>query len=139
MDGQTDLLGFPLWLRITHFINLFCILLLMRSGIQILADHPKLYWNDASIDGSEWVKFGKKRMPKDRLWTSMDEAEHVNSVIAIPGGHHNLGTGRRWHLLTVIVWVVNGLSYGALLLPRDSGDVSFPPIGRSSPQRGTAL
>ncbi|MGD9729261.1 MAG: molybdopterin-dependent oxidoreductase [Nitrospiraceae bacterium] len=115
MDGQPDVLGFPLWLRINHFINLFCMFLLMRSGIQILADHPKLYWNDDSVDGSEWMKFGKKRMPKDRLWTSMDEAEHVNSIIALPGGHHNLGTGRRWHLLTVIVWVLNGLSYVALL------------------------
>jgi hypothetical protein len=85
MDGQTDLLGFPLWLRANHFINLFCISLLMRSGVQILADHPKLYWNDDSTDGSEWIKFGQKRMPKDRLWTSMDEAEHVNSIIALPG------------------------------------------------------
>ena len=115
MDDQTTLLGFPLWLRVNHFINLFCIFLLMRSGVQILADHPKLYWNDDSADGSEWIKFGKKRMPKDRLWTSMDEAEHVNSIIALPGGHHNLGSGRRWHLLTVIVWIVNGLSYVGFL------------------------
>ncbi|HEV2174347.1 MAG TPA: hypothetical protein VGR71_12305 [Nitrospira sp.] len=50
-------------------------------------------------------------MPKDRLWTSMDEAEEVNSIIALPGGHHNLGTGRRWHFLTVLLWVVNGLTY----------------------------
>ncbi|WHZ21768.1 MAG: hypothetical protein OJF47_000880 [Nitrospira sp.] len=37
MDQET--LGFPFWLRIRHFINLFCIFLLMRSGGQILADH----------------------------------------------------------------------------------------------------
>ena len=78
-----ELLGFPLWLRINHFINLFCIFVLMRSGVQILADHPKLYWNDAAMPGSEWVKFGKKVMPKDRLWTSMDEAEHINSLVAL--------------------------------------------------------
>ena len=41
-----DTLGFPLWLRINHLINLFCIFVLMRSGVQILSDHPKLYWND---------------------------------------------------------------------------------------------
>lgn len=45
----------------------------------------------------------------------MDEAEEVNSIIALPGGHHNLGTGRRWHLLTVLLWVVNGLTYVTLL------------------------
>jgi len=108
-------LDFPFWLRVNHFINLFCIFLLMRSGIQILADHPKLYWNDHTTPGSEWIKFGKKVMPQDRLWTSMDEAEEVNSIIALPGGHHNLGTGRRWHLLTVLLWVVNGLTYVTLL------------------------
>ena len=63
-------LGFPLWLRINHFLNLFCIFLLMRSGVQILSDHPKLYWNDDTTPGSEWLKFGRKQMPKDRLWTS---------------------------------------------------------------------
>lgn len=110
-----DELGFPFWLRAAHFINLFCIFLLIRSGIQILADHPKLYWNDHARDGTEWIKFGKKIMPKDRLWTSMDEAENVNSIIALPGGHHNLGAGRRWHFLTILVWVANGIIYVTLL------------------------
>jgi methionine sulfoxide reductase catalytic subunit len=55
MDGS-----FPLWLRANHFINLFCMFLLIRSGIQILADHPKLYWNDHSTPGSEWIKFGEE-------------------------------------------------------------------------------
>lgn len=110
-----DELGFPFWLRAAHFINLFCMFLLIRSGIQILADHPKLYWNDHAKDGSEWVKFGHKIMPKDRLWTSMDEAETVNSIIALPGGHHNLGAGRRWHFLTILVWIANGIAYVTLL------------------------
>jgi methionine sulfoxide reductase catalytic subunit len=110
-----ELLGFPLWLRINHFINLFCIFVLMRSGVQILADHPKLYWNDDTTPGSEWIKFGKKVMPTDRLWTSMDEAEHINSIVALPGGHHNLGASRNWHFLIVPVWVLNGLSYVTLL------------------------
>jgi DMSO/TMAO reductase YedYZ molybdopterin-dependent catalytic subunit len=108
-------LGFPLWLRINHFLNLFCIFLLMRSGVQILSDHPKLYWNDDTTPGSEWLKFGHKQMPKDRLWTSMDEAEHVNSVIALPGGHHHLGAGRNWHFLIVPLWILNGAFYVTLL------------------------
>lgn len=110
-----DELGFPIWLRINHFINLFCIFFLMRSGLQILADHPKLYWNDHCRPGSEWVKFGKKKMPTNRLFTSMDEAEDVSPVFAIPGGHHNLGAGRNWHFLIVPLWILNGLSYVGLL------------------------
>src|SRR5499427_3222602 len=35
-------LGFPLWLRILHFLNLLLMLLIIRAGWQILADHPRL-------------------------------------------------------------------------------------------------
>ena len=45
----------------------------------------------------------------------MDEAEHINSIVALPGGHHNLGASRNWHFLIVPVWVLNGLSYVTLL------------------------
>ena len=34
--------GFPLWLRICHWLNLFLMLFMIRSGIQILADHPRI-------------------------------------------------------------------------------------------------
>src|SRR5215467_6617553 len=37
--------GFPLWMRCMHFFNLFLMFLIIRAGIQILADHPRLYWN----------------------------------------------------------------------------------------------
>jgi Prokaryotic cytochrome b561. len=108
MDLDTADLGFPIWLRINHFINLLCIFFLMRSGLQILADHPKLYWNNHCRPGSEWIKFGKKKMPTNRLFTSMDEAEEISPVFAIPGGHHNLGAGRNWHFLIVPLWILMG-------------------------------
>jgi DMSO/TMAO reductase YedYZ molybdopterin-dependent catalytic subunit/thiosulfate reductase cytochrome b subunit len=54
-------------------------------------------------------------MPNNRLFTSMDEAEDVSPVFAIPGGHHNLGAGRNWHFLIVPLWVLNGLTYVGLL------------------------
>ncbi len=48
---------FPAWIRITHFINfiinIIFISFLIRSGIEILGTHPKLYWNDDSRPGSE--------------------------------------------------------------------------------------
>lgn len=111
-----DYSNFPIWLRATHWINALLTIFLIRSGIQILADHPKLYWNDDSTPGSEWIKFGKKIMPKDRLWTSRDEEEDVNHVIALPGGRHNLGSGRRWHFLAAFTWVINGAAYMILTL-----------------------
>ena len=50
-------LGFPLWIRLTHFFNILFLSLLIRSGIEILGGHPMLYWNDHSTPGSEWVRF----------------------------------------------------------------------------------
>lgn len=34
---------FPVWLRLTHFVNFFFLLLLVRSRLSILMDHPRLY------------------------------------------------------------------------------------------------
>src|SRR6185437_9414436 len=38
--------GFPLWVRYCHFLNFFFVMLLIRSGLSILMDHPRLYFND---------------------------------------------------------------------------------------------
>jgi hypothetical protein len=44
---------FPLWIRLTHFFNFLFITLLIRSGIEIIGAHPKFYWNDDCLPGSE--------------------------------------------------------------------------------------
>ncbi len=84
---------------------------LIRSGIQILFDHPKLYWTDNTTDDNYWLRFGKKIMPKNKLWTSLDEAEAPPAKIALPGGTHNLGSGRHWHFSAGILWVATGAVY----------------------------
>lgn len=104
----------PLLIILTHLINLFCLVLLIRSGIQILYDHPKLYWTDHTTDDNHWLRFGKKIMPKDKLWTSLDEAEDPGKL-ALPGGNHNLGAARHWHFTTAIIWVITGLIYVTFL------------------------
>ena len=38
--------GFPLGIRLTHAFNIVFLTLLIRSGIEILAGHPMLYFND---------------------------------------------------------------------------------------------
>lgn len=95
---------------ILHLVNLFCLIILIRSGVQILFDHPKLYWTDDTEDDNHWLRFGKKIMPKDKLWTSLDEAEDPGKL-ALPGGTHNLGSARHWHFTTAIIWVVSGVAY----------------------------
>ena len=105
---------FPSWIRFAHFINVIFITLLIRSGIEILSALPKLYWSDNAKPGTEWIKFTRKKIPKDRLWISLEEEESFSSWIALPG-HKNLGLGRHWHFFSVIFWIANGAAYYILL------------------------
>lgn len=113
-------LGYPHWLSITHFINFLFLSLLVRSGIQILAQHPRLYFNDHCTPGSDWLKFTKNKVPTDKYWTSMDEAIPVSPWIALPGGRDSLGLGRHWHFFCVIFWILNGLTYVTFLFATDN-------------------
>lgn len=107
-------LGFPLWIRLTHFFNILFLSLLIRSGIEILGGHPMLYWNDHATPGSEWVRFTRKRMPAGEPWTAEDEKQAYSPVIALPGRDH-LGLGRYWHFAALGGWVLTGVVYVSLL------------------------
>lgn len=101
----------PLLIVITHFINLFCIILLIRSGLHILADHPMLYWTDHTKEKNYWIKFGKKKMPKDKLWTAHDEALVSNHLTLPGGGHKEFGMARNWHFIAGMIWIITGAVY----------------------------
>lgn len=107
-------LGFPIWLRASHYINILFLGLLIRSGLQILGAHPRLYWNNGCRPESNWLHFTRQRVPKNELWTSMDEEVPVTPLLALPG-RDNLGLGRHWHFFSVIFWILNGLIYVVLL------------------------
>lgn len=108
-------LGFPLWIRLTHFFDILFLSLLIRSGIEILGAHPMLYWNDDCTPGSEWVRFTRKRMPSNELWTAEDEKQPYSPLVALPGRDH-LGLGRYWHFAALVGWIVTGALYVLLLL-----------------------
>jgi methionine sulfoxide reductase catalytic subunit len=107
-------LDFPLWLRAAHFLNFLFLSILVRSGLEILSAHPRLYWNDDCTPGSEWLKLTKKQRPTNRLWTASDEESSFPSIIALPG-HENLGLGRHWHFLADCGWLLTGLVYVMML------------------------
>jgi thiosulfate reductase cytochrome b subunit len=108
MDAE----GMPLVIVITHFLNLFCVILLIRSGLHILADHPMLYWTDHTRRDNYWIKFGKKKMPKNKLWTAHDEAEVSSHVYTLPGGGHSeFGMARNWHFAAAFIWILTGAVY----------------------------
>ncbi|HET7559372.1 MAG TPA: molybdopterin-dependent oxidoreductase, partial [Limnochordia bacterium] len=131
-------LGFPLWIRLAHFFNILFITLLMRSGIEIISAHPMFYWNDHCVPGREWLKFSRKRMPKDKLWTAEDEKVPYNSWIALPG-RDNLGLGRYWHFLSAAGWLLVGLLYVVLLFTSPEWRRLIPTSWAIVPQAWSAL
>ena len=106
--------GFPWWLRWQHFLNLFFIIFIIRSGIQILADHPRLYWNIHCTPGTEWFRF-QHEVPSDRLWTAKDDAVTIPGWLGIPGLRHSIGLARWWHFSFDLFWVINGVAFYVLL------------------------
>jgi sulfoxide reductase catalytic subunit YedY len=107
--------GFPAWLRVTHYVNFLFLVLLVRSGLQILMDHPRLYWNVHCTPGTEWARFTPVEVPKDRVWTAKDDSRYLSPWIGLPGYRHTIGMARHWHFLSVLFWVSNGVVFVVLL------------------------
>jgi sulfoxide reductase catalytic subunit YedY len=57
--------GFPWWLQLQHFLKMLFMVFIIRAGIQILADFPRLNWSRDCTPGTEWFRF-QHAVPKDR-------------------------------------------------------------------------
>jgi DMSO/TMAO reductase YedYZ molybdopterin-dependent catalytic subunit/thiosulfate reductase cytochrome b subunit len=110
--------GFPWWLQLQHFLNMLFMLFIIRAGLQILADHPRLYWGRDCTPGSDWFLF-QVPVPKGGLWTAKDDSVTLPKWLGIPGLRHTLGLARWWHFAINLLWLVNGVAFYALLFSTD--------------------
>ena len=110
--------GFPWWLQLQHFANMFFMLFIIRAGLQILADHPRLYWRRDCTPGSDWFRF-QKPVPQGRIWTSKDDSVTLPPWLGIPGVRHSIGLARWWHFSMNLLWVINGVIFYGLLFSTD--------------------
>lgn len=108
--------GFPGWLRLSHWVNFFFLTLIVRSGLSILADHARLYWNNGCAPHSEWLRFTPVKVPDGKIWTAKEDARYISPVLGLPGYRHTVGVARHWHFITVPFFVLNGVVFVALLL-----------------------
>ncbi len=106
--------GFPGWLRVLHFLNFFFMAFIIRAGVQILADHPRLYWKRDCTPGTEWFRF-QKAVPTGRIWTAKDDSVTIPSWLGIPGIRHSIGLARWWHFSVTLLWMINGIAFYVLL------------------------
>jgi DMSO/TMAO reductase YedYZ molybdopterin-dependent catalytic subunit/thiosulfate reductase cytochrome b subunit len=110
--------GFPWWLQVQHFANMLFMLFIIRAGLQILADHPRLYWKRDCTPGTDWFRF-QRPVPQGRIWTSKDDSVTIPSWLGIPGVRHSIGLARWWHFSINFLWVINGVIFYGLLFSTD--------------------
>jgi thiosulfate reductase cytochrome b subunit len=123
--------------RLTHWVNALCLLVLLMSGLQIFNAHPTLYLGSTSEphrailsmdaverEGGSYSGvttigshafdttgvLGLSQGPDGRL-----EARGFPQWITLPS-YRDLATGRRWHFFFAWLLVLNGLAYLAYAL-----------------------
>ena len=116
--------------RLTHWINVFAVLFLLMSGLQIFNAHPALYWGAKSHFADPWLWIGAQphaghTVGVTRLAGHDFVTEGVLGRSGRPGARviqafpawatvpswRDLATGRRWHFFFAWVLVLNGLAY----------------------------
>ncbi len=107
--------GFPVWVRYAHFFNFLFLTMLVRSGLSILMDHPRLYFNDGCTPDSEWIRFTPLKVPRDRVWTAKDDDRYISPIFALPGYRHTVGVARSWHFIDVYGFIITGLIFIPML------------------------
>lgn len=103
-DHLTAVYRHPLPVRIWHWLNVLCLMVLIPSGLQILNAHPALYWGNVSSFHSPWLVIG-----------SEGDAPAFPSWITLPPWR-DLGDGRSWHFFFAWIFVAIGSAYGIYVL-----------------------
>jgi thiosulfate reductase cytochrome b subunit len=119
--------------RLTHWVNVLVISLLLMSGLNIFNAHPRLYWGAAGADFDRpWLEMTAVRRPGAPpagevviagravtttgvfgVSTGADGRPLVQGVadfLTFPG-HRDLATARRWHFFLAWIFVANGALY----------------------------
>ncbi len=118
--------------RITHWVNVVALFILLLSGFQIFNAHPSLYWGERSDNGRavlamgvQTTASGERRGVTSIAGSAFDttgvfglsrnadgdlEALGFPSWATIPSSRW-LSMGRRWHLFFAWFFVVNGFLY----------------------------
>lgn len=112
--------------RVTHWINLVALTLLLMSGLQIFNAHPALYWGQDSTFAAPWAATrteaqggrtagvtkvgGLSFETTGVLGWSGGEARGFPTWATLPT-YRSLADGRRWHFFMAWVFTINGLIY----------------------------
>lgn len=117
--------------RITHWLNVMCLSVLLMTGLQIFNAHPRLYWGEygsfgdhALLEiGSEqkgdtlqgFLQIGALRIITTNVLGASQE-DNMLTARAFPAwatlpSYQDLGAGRQWHFFFAWLFAINGLVY----------------------------
>jgi thiosulfate reductase cytochrome b subunit len=119
--------------RVMHWVNVVCLVVLLMSGLQIFNAHPALYWGHDSRDSTRIMQITQKQVAGEWrgvtrigaaefdthgiLGTSRsDDGEYAARAFptwaTVPGPQW-LAMGRLWHFFFAWLFVANGIAYVA--------------------------
>lgn len=119
--------------RVLHWINAVCLLVMLMTGLQIFNAHPALYWGQAS-DFDHPILSLTAQGTAEKYWgvtqigpwsfntdgvLGVSDTDGVKTVrgfpqwATIPSASPNLALGRLWHFAFAWLLVFNGLAYFA--------------------------
>ena len=118
--------------RVTHWVNLLCLMLLLMSGLRILAAHPALYWGNYGYYGvpsfisisQNYDDVTARSVGITRVGDYSFDTTGFLGVVYDSAGQplarafpswitlgSGLGTARSWHFLLAWAFVINGAVY----------------------------
>ena len=123
-------------LRIMHWINAICLLVLLGSGLQIFNAHPALYWGQRSNFEQPWLAMGATQSRGGPLHGFTTLGSHRFNTTGVLGvskvdGHPTvrgfpawatipgpqwLAMGRAWHFFFAWLFAINGALFVAYAL-----------------------
>ena len=116
--------------RITHWINVAAVTLLLMSGLQIFNAHPALYWGARSHFDRPWISMGMEERAGQAVGVTIVAGRKFETTglfgysgplgmrqpLGFPAWatlphYRDLADGRHWHFFLAWVFVLNGLVY----------------------------
>src|SRR5262245_49201011 len=148
-------------IRLTHWINVLCIAILLMSGLQIFNAHPRSYWGNTGNEGDPaifeiyaeerldgppigWTKIGSTLYDTTGVLGVFTDVDGFLSGRAFPywitlPSTQNLAEGRRWHVFFAWLFVINGLIYLAHGFARRHFQRDIAPTGRDFRRVGRTI
>jgi thiosulfate reductase cytochrome b subunit len=131
--GRISFYRHKLPVRLMHWINAFCLAIMLMSGLSIFNAHPMLYWGQASDFNHPILSLDAMQSPDGALHGSTIVAGHAFNTTGLLGVSNEDGTpvergfprwatlpgpewlamGRQWHFAFAWILAINGLIFFA--------------------------